>query len=67
MSTSGHTDYLSSGFSGSGSNPGAIAIGFYNGMWAYDGWNNLNYVTEEIINPHRYSGAECNITVHSLC
>lgn len=22
-------------------------------MWAYDGWNNLNYVTEELINPYR--------------
>ncbi len=51
----GHTDYLSSGFEGTGSNPGGIAIGFYNGMWAYDGWNNLNYVTEEIVNPHRYA------------
>lgn len=22
-------------------------------MWAYDGWNNLNSATEEIINPNR--------------
>jgi L-type amino acid transporter 9 len=27
--------------------------GFYSGMWAYDGWNNLNSSTEEIINPKR--------------
>ena len=32
---------------------GAIATAFYSGLWAYDGWNNLNYVTEEIINPSR--------------
>jgi L-type amino acid transporter 9 len=32
---------------------GNIAIAFYSGLWAYDGWNNLNYVTEEIINPRR--------------
>ena len=32
---------------------GNIAIAFYSGLWAYDGWNNLNYVTEEIINPKR--------------
>ena len=30
---------------------GRIATAFYSGLWAYDGWNNLNYVTEEIINP----------------
>lgn len=32
---------------------GNLAIAFYSGLWAYDGWNNLNYVTEEIINPRR--------------
>ncbi len=32
---------------------GNIALAFYSGLWAYDGWNNLNYVTEEIINPRR--------------
>ena len=30
---------------------GRLATAFYSGLWAYDGWNNLNYVTEEIINP----------------
>ena len=49
----GHTDYLGSGFTDTESNAGAIAIGFYHGMWAYDGWNNLNYVTEEIIDPNK--------------
>lgn len=29
----------------------ALATAFYTGLWAYDGWNNLNYVTEEIKNP----------------
>ena len=24
---------------------------FYAGMWAYDGWESLNYIAEEIINP----------------
>merc|ERR1719187_1175625 len=32
---------------------GRIATAFYSGLWAYDGWNNLNYVTEEIINPKK--------------
>ena len=34
---------------------GNIATAFYSGLWAYDGWNNLNYVTEEIINPRCWS------------
>ena len=41
--------------SGGGGMPsmGNLATAFYSGLWAYDGWNNLNYVTEEIINPRR--------------
>jgi len=23
-------------------------LAFYSGLWAYDGWNGLNYVTEEV-------------------
>lgn len=30
---------------------GAIGIAFYQGLWSFDGWNNLNYVTEEIKKP----------------
>jgi L-type amino acid transporter 9 len=30
-----------------------IAVAFYSGLWAYDGWNNLNFLTEELINPSR--------------
>ncbi|XP_074864405.1 B(0,+)-type amino acid transporter 1 [Carettochelys insculpta] len=32
---------------------GSISLAFYNGLWAYDGWNQLNYITEELKNPHR--------------
>ena len=42
---------MSSGFAGTTTEVGKIATAFYSGLWAYDGWNNLNYVTEEIINP----------------
>ena len=26
----------------------AIGIGLYQGLWSYDGWNQLNYVSEEL-------------------
>ncbi|OZJ06415.1 hypothetical protein BZG36_00542 [Bifiguratus adelaidae] len=29
------------------------ALALYSGLWAYDGWNNLNYVSGEMKNPHR--------------
>ncbi|KAF9895586.1 hypothetical protein BX616_009321, partial [Lobosporangium transversale] len=32
---------------------GDIALGLYSGLWAYDGWNNLNYVSTEMKNPTR--------------
>ncbi|CAF2385040.1 unnamed protein product [Rotaria sp. Silwood2] len=34
-------------------NPSGIALSFYAGLWAYDGWNSLNTVTEELKNPQR--------------
>lgn len=49
----GHTEHLATGFQGSETNPGKIAVGLYSGMWAYDGWNTANFMTEEIINPER--------------
>lgn len=49
----GNTQHLSNAFSGPMPNIGAIATAFYTGLWAYDGWNNLNYVTEEIKNPSK--------------
>lgn len=49
----GHTQNLATGFAGSETNPGRIAVGLYSGMWAYDGWNTANFMTEEMINPKR--------------
>lgn len=46
-----HVSQLQDAFTGSTTNPSAIALAFYSALWAYDGWNNLNYVTEEIENP----------------
>ncbi|KAK2166808.1 hypothetical protein LSH36_35g08111 [Paralvinella palmiformis] len=49
----GYTQYISTGFSGTATSAGSIAVAIYHSMWAYDGWNNLNYVTEEVIDYHR--------------
>ncbi|KDR13693.1 b(0,+)-type amino acid transporter 1 isoform X2 [Zootermopsis nevadensis] len=47
----GNTQHLENVFKGTTYSLGNIATAFYTGLWAYDGWNNLNYVTEEIKNP----------------
>ncbi|XP_055390558.1 b(0,+)-type amino acid transporter 1 isoform X3 [Condylostylus longicornis] len=49
----GNTQHLQNAFTGQTPSIGAIATAFYTGLWAYDGWNNLNYVTEEIQNPSK--------------
>ncbi|XP_046455900.1 b(0,+)-type amino acid transporter 1-like isoform X1 [Daphnia pulex] len=49
----GYTENLEIGFEGSATSFGQIATAFYGGLWAYSGWNNLNYITEEIKNPYR--------------
>ncbi|XP_050399176.2 b(0,+)-type amino acid transporter 1 isoform X1 [Patella vulgata] len=49
----GHTSVLSSGFEGTLNSPFVIALAFYQALWAYGGWQNLNMVAEEIKNPPR--------------
>ncbi|KAL2076835.1 hypothetical protein ACEWY4_027564 [Coilia grayii] len=49
----GNTQNLSNGFEGATTSFGAIGLAFYNGLWAYDGWNQLNFITEELKNPYR--------------
>ncbi|XP_013381452.1 b(0,+)-type amino acid transporter 1 isoform X3 [Lingula anatina] len=47
----GNIQHLGNGFEGTSNNVAGIALAFYDGLWAYDGWNNLNYATEELQNP----------------
>ncbi|XP_045702934.1 B(0,+)-type amino acid transporter 1 [Phyllostomus hastatus] len=49
----GNTKNFENSFEGSKLSVGAISLAFYNGLWAYDGWNQLNYITEELRNPFR--------------
>ncbi|CAL8113068.1 unnamed protein product [Orchesella dallaii] len=44
---------LTGGWDPTNKTVGDIAVSFYSGLWAYDGWNNLNLATEELVNPHR--------------
>ncbi len=32
---------------------GSISLAFFSGLWSFDGWNNLNFIAEEIKNPSR--------------
>uniref|UniRef100_A0A8D1W027 b(0,+)-type amino acid transporter 1 n=1 Tax=Sus scrofa TaxID=9823 RepID=A0A8D1W027_PIG len=49
----GNTKNFENSFEGTKLSVGAIGLAFYNGLWAYDGWNQLNYITEELENPFR--------------
>ncbi|XP_031466962.1 LOW QUALITY PROTEIN: b(0,+)-type amino acid transporter 1-like [Phasianus colchicus] len=47
----GQTQSFQNAFQGTNAGIGTIGVAFYQGLWSYDGWNNLNYVTEELKNP----------------
>lgn len=51
LTRDGGTDNLRDGFRGSTTSVSAIAVAFYSGLFSYDGWDQLNYVTEEIKDP----------------
>ncbi|KAJ9662661.1 hypothetical protein H2201_005945 [Coniosporium apollinis] len=40
-------------FEGTNTNVSNWAVALYAGLWAFDGWDNVNYVTGEFINPAR--------------
>ncbi|CAI9546098.1 unnamed protein product [Staurois parvus] len=47
----GHTQVFQNAFENTAAGFGPVGVAFYQGLWSYDGWNNLNYVTEEVKNP----------------
>ncbi|XP_063053983.1 b(0,+)-type amino acid transporter 1 [Engraulis encrasicolus] len=47
----GNTVNLENSFEGTYWSVNSIGLAFYQCLWSYDGWNNLNYVTEEIKKP----------------
>jgi len=40
-------------FEGSSTSPSAYALALYSGLWAYDGWDQTNYVGGEMKNPEK--------------
>lgn len=53
MLCKGNTANFNNAFEGETPGPEGIALAFYQGLWAYDGWNQLNCVIEELKNPSR--------------
>ncbi|XP_002731076.1 large neutral amino acids transporter small subunit 1-like [Saccoglossus kowalevskii] len=49
----GRTENIEDPFTGPGTNIFRLSLAFYNGLFAYIGWSNMNNMAEEIINPHR--------------
>uniref|UniRef100_A0A668TQV1 b(0,+)-type amino acid transporter 1 n=1 Tax=Oreochromis aureus TaxID=47969 RepID=A0A668TQV1_OREAU len=47
----GHTENFEDSFEGTNVGVSSIGIAFYQGLWSYDGWNTLNYLTEEVKHP----------------
>jgi len=47
----GHTKNFENSFEGTNADISSIGIAFYQGLWSYDGWNTLNFVTEELKHP----------------
>eukprot|EP00063_Salmo_salar_P067797 XP_014042632.1 PREDICTED: large neutral amino acids transporter small subunit 1-like [Salmo salar] len=51
----GGTEHLwpEKAFQGTRTDVGSFGLALYSGLFAYGGWNNLNLVTEEMIQPHK--------------
>ncbi|XP_075963649.1 b(0,+)-type amino acid transporter 1-like [Anarhichas minor] len=47
----GHTENFENSFQGTNVDVSSIGIAFYQGLWSYDGWNTLNFLTEELKHP----------------
>ncbi|KAL6719678.1 hypothetical protein ACLMJK_001599 [Lecanora helva] len=49
-----NTDWKTIGwFDGTTTDPSSWAVALYAGLWAFDGWDNTNYVVGEFLHPHR--------------
>ncbi|ELT99079.1 hypothetical protein CAPTEDRAFT_202178 [Capitella teleta] len=49
----GKYEHFLSPFENTNADVGSIALAFYQGLFAYNGWNYLNYVIEELQDPYK--------------
>ncbi|XP_031552953.1 Y+L amino acid transporter 2-like, partial [Actinia tenebrosa] len=49
----GHTSSFKDSFKDTTTHVGMVGLAFQSGLWAYEGWDNLNDVIEEVKNPKR--------------
>lgn len=54
MQIIGHTSAFHNSFANSTKEVNEIVLGLYGGLFAYNGWDILNFGTEEVVNPRRY-------------
>jgi amino acid transporter len=45
--------YVNPNFVYVASSLGQVGLAVLAGLWSYDGWNSVNYVTEELVDPQR--------------
>lgn len=46
---------------------GTASLAFYSGLFAYQGWNYLNFIVEELQNPKRYIALLESVTFCITC
>ncbi|KAL5021429.1 hypothetical protein ScPMuIL_000584 [Solemya velum] len=49
----GEVEYFQNGFENTSTDVGSVSLAFYSGLFAYAGWNFLNFVTEEMKDPFK--------------
>ncbi|KAF6774628.1 hypothetical protein AHF37_05659 [Paragonimus kellicotti] len=62
----GNVNSFADPFEDSAINPGALANAFYQGFWAFAGWNYLNFLTGEMKNPARYVYSNSQVVIGLL-